>query len=1038
VATSASTAFPGLKRIGPYVLVKKLGEGGFAPVWLAKEMFGDTELRPAAVKVFQLDRLSGRRASASDSASPSRLSQVIEEARTLCRIEHPNVVRFYSMINDPDQGIIALAMEYIAGESVDAAIERRGRLDVAQTFDIGISVASALASVHRSGLVHRDVKPANVVDAAGVYKLIDFGIAAAATGQSRPESGQIVIDDLPISLGGTEMSQLPEQFSRSGYGEFPAGTIGYMDPEAVSSGSRAVPASDLYSLGAMLFFGLTGKLPAAAEGWDGLKGDILDGRRPAPSIGQLVPSVPRALAALIDRLLAPRRADRPKSADWVARELERLRSEARHQPRQVPSEDVGPFRSLERYEQGDHDVYFGRTVEVAGALELLRSRGFAAVVGPSGSGKSSLARAGIVPAVQSGALGHWPPAWDVFVTSPGVDPKAALTSALTTLVPNAASLTPDELIFHLGEHVQATGRGVFLLVDQLEELATLAAGESQTWAVELLVRLGEQTLPGVRTLATARQDLLDALLRINHLGRTLGRGALLVVTPLTEAGWLEVVDQSLQVYGYSLEDETLRATLREQLRGTANAMPLVQFALGQLWGLRDRDRKVITNAALKQIGGIAGALERHAEAQLTELREASEEAVETARRILLELTTAQGTRATLAEAELLRRVPMRLTAAVLERLERARLFVREHDGVTLAHEALITHWRRLQRWVADVRETRELVEDLERDALRWNATPEEIPLLPKPRLRNLQAIMRSGEHAISEYGMAYVKASWREANRARRNLVMAGAGVLLILGLILAVYLKAVDTQNQVIETQKQLALSEKMGALQTSIDGVEGKLKKVDDAVALGDLSTARSEISSLKKDVQEIHVAFDGVAGQLPVNVALKAAAASRARAASLPSSASRADPGGPIIPTLNVVAGDTTSADPASPPPVPAPQAEAPPPAPSSVAAAAPTAPKWPAPGECQSAFAPLVTAVPRSCLSGQFSEPLVLTASLGLEPDGKVSAVNPKSASWARLSGANQKCIESEIKRRFQFRPTPPPGISCDPIELRYEP
>ena len=457
----------------------------------------------------------------------------------------------------------------------------RGQLPLADTFAVGIAVASALAAVHRSGLVHRDVKPANVIDASGVYKLIDFGIAAATNRSERRaprESREVVIDDLPFALAGTQMSQLPAEFvgGDSDYGDFPAGTLGYMDPETVATGLSATPASDLYSLGAMLYECISGKVPAVM-GETGLSGEVLDGRKTAPSLRALSPNMPRGLAVLIEKLLAPRRADRPKSAEWVARELERLRSEATHHARRLPDEEIGPFRSLDRFEQDDRDVYFGRTIEVAGALELLRSRGFVAVVGPSGSGKSSLARAGVLPAVLDGGLGQWPAAWDVFVVTPGIDPKAAIATALASILPDAPSLAPDDFIFQLSEHVQSTGRGVFLLIDQLEELATLAAGPSQTWAVEVLVRLGEQTVPGVRTLATARQDLLNSLLEIHQLGRTLGRGSLLVVTPFSDAGWMDVVDQALQTYGYELEDDALEAARQVLLALTARACS---------WGLR--------------------------------------------------------------------------------------------------------------------------------------------------------------------------------------------------------------------------------------------------------------------------------------------------------------------------------------------------------------------------------------------------------------------------------------------------------------------
>src|SRR5690242_6759764 len=146
------------RRLGPFRLVEQLGHGGFAPVWLAREVYGSTDLRTAAVKLFALEP-GGRR-------------QIVEEARSLCRVEHPNVVRFYALPIDEALGVMGLAMEHVAGASL---ADRR--LSPAEALAAGIAVASALAAVHRAGLVHRDVKPANVVEAGGTYKLIDFGIA---------------------------------------------------------------------------------------------------------------------------------------------------------------------------------------------------------------------------------------------------------------------------------------------------------------------------------------------------------------------------------------------------------------------------------------------------------------------------------------------------------------------------------------------------------------------------------------------------------------------------------------------------------------------------------------------------------------------------------------------------------------------------------------------------------------------------------------------------------------------------------------------
>src|SRR5262249_17510631 len=104
------------RRIGPCVLLRLLGRGGFAPVWLAEEMYGGVELRTAAVKLFALEPSAGEELEA-------HRDRILQEARSLCRVEHPNVVRFYSLLTDDARGLLGLSMEYVAGASVEVELE---------------------------------------------------------------------------------------------------------------------------------------------------------------------------------------------------------------------------------------------------------------------------------------------------------------------------------------------------------------------------------------------------------------------------------------------------------------------------------------------------------------------------------------------------------------------------------------------------------------------------------------------------------------------------------------------------------------------------------------------------------------------------------------------------------------------------------------------------------------------------------------------------------------------------------------------------
>jgi len=165
-------------RIGPFRIVAPIGEGGFAPVFLAVEEHGGVELRTVALKLFAPDEL----------ADLTR-ERIIEEARALCRVEHPNVVRFFQLVEDAAEGVLGLAMEHVRGRSLGDRLDAERVLSVDATLEVGVAVAAALAAVHAAGLVHRDVKPGNVIDAGGVFKLIDFGIALRARASVRGARG---------------------------------------------------------------------------------------------------------------------------------------------------------------------------------------------------------------------------------------------------------------------------------------------------------------------------------------------------------------------------------------------------------------------------------------------------------------------------------------------------------------------------------------------------------------------------------------------------------------------------------------------------------------------------------------------------------------------------------------------------------------------------------------------------------------------------------------------------------------------------------
>jgi hypothetical protein len=648
---------------------------------------------------------------------------------------------------------------------------------------VGAAVAQALAAVHAAGLVHRDVKPANVIDANGVYKLIDFGIALrpraarAATTLVRsipppsiPPAATIEAGDatLPVSSVVGTAETMTGVTSDTIEDRSPAGTMGYIDPACIGREQPADASSDLYSLGAMLYECLTGRVPASAGESrvpTRLRADVLLGVSPPTPVKQLAPHVPEPVAALVESLLAPVREKRPRRAEAVASELGRLSRASKGVSTPLPPE--GPFLGLLPVSGRHRDVYFGRSEAIAAATALLRSRGLLVHVGPSGAGKTSLALAGVLPAVADGALGAWPATWRMKTLSPGRTPRAALAEALA--MPTALTLEPDAFVASLADDVDTSGVGLLVYIDALEELVTVSGPDEVPWFAAFLSAAAERPRPGLRVVCTTRRDLLDPLLAKPGLGAALTR-SMQLVPPLGAGAWIDSVRERLGAYGFSLE-EGIELDLAGELGDDAVPLPLVEFAIARLWRERDEERRVLPRAALAAMGGVAGALARHADVALGALVSRHGPAAEAvAREVLVALTTPHGTRARLSRAELAERVPHALRDDVLEELAKARL-VTVDDDITLAHDTLATRWPRLHGWIEAVRRDREIATDVEAAAVRYRARPGRESLLRGRVLADGRAVEAAGVVGLSADARELLRASRRDEIRSRVGII---------------------------------------------------------------------------------------------------------------------------------------------------------------------------------------------------------------------------------------------------------------------------
>jgi len=298
-----STRPDSLGRLGHYEVLKVLGHGGFGIVLKA---FDERLHRVVAVKVMA-PRLAA--------TSPAR-KRFLREARASAAIRHDNVVAIH---NVEEQPIPYLVMEFIAGETLQQKLDRVGPLDASEVVRIGRQIAEGLAAAHAQGLIHRDVKPANILLEGGVdrVKITDFGLARAADDASLTQSGVI------------------------------AGTPMYMAPEQ-ALGEALDHRADLFSLGSVLYAITSGRPPfRAPTALAVLKRVTEDAPRP---IREIIPEAPEWLCAIIAKLHAKKPQDRFASAKEVA-DLLAMHQESEQPRERLESSPVGsrprsPGRSI--------------------------------------------------------------------------------------------------------------------------------------------------------------------------------------------------------------------------------------------------------------------------------------------------------------------------------------------------------------------------------------------------------------------------------------------------------------------------------------------------------------------------------------------------------------------------------------------------------------------------------------------------------------------------------------------------------------------
>ncbi|MFD7135692.1 trypsin-like peptidase domain-containing protein [Streptomyces sp. NPDC059894] len=482
-----------------------------------------------------------------------------------------------------------------------------------------------------------------------------------------------------------------------------------------------------------------------------------------------------------------------------------------------------PFRRLSAFEEADAAVFHGRVAESDAVARMVAAERWTAIVGPSGSGKSSLARAGVVPRLR-------PDGTSVIVLRPsaGSTPTAGLALELLSLLEPGLSETDrlDRVPTLTRVLVRERGladvvprllkrqgsRRLLVVIDQFEELLAREAAAVDDLAGVLF----DETLPDtVRVLTTLRADFLGAVLAHPRLGHAFDGRRAYALGPMHTDQLRDIVTLPVDAVPGVRYEPHLVDRILEDTGAEPGALPLLGFALDQLWREQQQTHGRLTHAAYEKIGGVAGALHDHlVKVWATHVAASDEEA---ARRLFTQLV-----RVPLESAGVTRRVVTRAELddaewRVAQQLATTRLLVTGRDAagtetVELAHEALITSWDKLADWAAEDRSFLVWRESLHHDRRRWDDGGRPPELLPtaaalasaQPWLDDRGAELTAAEHEYLALGRAHHRSRTR-----RRRALRSGFGILVVLALLLGtmfVYARQESRERQALADSRSLA----------------------------------------------------------------------------------------------------------------------------------------------------------------------------------------------------------------------------------------